>query len=300
MAEGMHYIVVRATMKNGERAITRMLVQVDKTAPEIRLISPEPGASYNTSITFSATATDDIEMTSLTYHLRPGDKSMYAVPGFLQGLYVEGTIPPFIRQLSWEPARRWDLLYNDEGRFYDPTALFAGGVTYVDAGLGLSFFDDKVKLQVNWGMMSHQQYLWLGGDPEIPMRYGGHVLGLKLLASVFELPFGSFMGPDWEWLSATFALGANFSCFNFLGQENPGFDDREETVYYTQSGKPTWLSALLLQIEFPRITLPRRKNFRTFSVFTEGQLWFIPTDMPFEDLPIAIFKVTTGIRLYIF
>ncbi|MCL2320290.1 MAG: Ig-like domain-containing protein, partial [Treponema sp.] len=54
MAEGLHYILARATMVNGDTAVTRLLVQVDKTPPVIRLISPEAGGRYNTSLEFSA------------------------------------------------------------------------------------------------------------------------------------------------------------------------------------------------------------------------------------------------------
>jgi hypothetical protein len=264
MPEGMHYIVVRSTMRNGEIAITRMLVQVDKTPPVIRLISPEMGGVYNKSVPFSASATDDVELVSLRYHLRIGDKAMYAVPGFLQGLYFESTIPPFLKQAA--P----DLL---------PTAL-AGGHTYMDIGIGLSFFEDNVKIQFQYGFMTTDLFQSLGGNL---MRYGGNVFGLKLLASIYHLPFITILGPDFEWLSATFALGANFSLF-------------EEA----QSGSATWLSALLLQIEFPRVTLAKRKNFRTFSFFTEGQLWFIPTDLAVVNTRTMSASVITGLRLYIF
>jgi len=278
MPEGMHYIIVRATMKNGEIAVTRMLVQVDKTPPVIRLISPEPGATYNKAITYSATASDDNELVSLTYHLRPGDKARYEIPGFLQGLYVESTIPPFLRQ----------IFNGQDGRFALPSMPFAGGPTYMDVGLGLSFFDDNVKIQATYGFITQDIYEQLGGTGKI--RYGGHVLGIKLLASIYTLPFGSFLGPDWDWLSATFAIGANFSLFDIANQG------------YTQSGTPTWLSALLFQIEFPRITLPKRKYLRTFSLFTEGQMWFVPTDVDANTMGIdtIIPKVVMGLRLYIF
>jgi hypothetical protein len=131
-------------------------------------------------------------------------------------------------------------------------------------------------------------YEGLGGED--PLRYGGHVFGLKLLAGVYTLPFGPFAGPDWEWLSASFALGANFSLFD-MAQEG-----------YTQSGARTWMSALLLQIEFPKVTLPKRERLRTFSMFTEGQLWFVPTDVNAEELGIktVIPHVVLGLRLYVF
>jgi len=273
LSEGMQYLVVRSVMKNGEIAVSRMLVQVDKTPPVIRLISPEEGGIYNTSITYSATATDDIELESLTYHLRSGDKSAYEVPGLLQGLYIESVIPPFISY------------------FFDGVPpFFSGGATFMDAGLGLSFFDDNVKFQVQYGFMTPEIYQAMGDGEKL--RYGGDVLGLKLLANLYSLPFGSFMGPDWEWLSASFAIGANFSYFDFLQKE------------LTQSKKPTWLSALLLQVEFPKVTIPERSFLRTFSLFTEGQLWFIPTDVDTSDrgdeIPTVMPKIIMGLRLYVF
>jgi hypothetical protein len=280
MTEGLHYILVRSTMRNGETAVTRMLVQVDKTPPVIRLISPEPGGRYNTEIAFSASATDDVELYSLTYHLRIGDKAAYAIPGFLQGLYIETTIPPFIRQIN-----------NNA-----PVVPFGGGATFMDIGLGLSFFDDNVKVQGQYGFLFQDQYEGLGGIG--PVRYGGHVLGLKLLASIYTLPLGAVWGPDFDWLSASFSIGANFSLFDAFSTENSGYPG----TTYTQSGTPTWMSALLLQIEFPKVTIPKRTNFRTFSLFTEGQLWFVPTDVNAEELGIETIlpKVIMGVRMYIF
>jgi hypothetical protein len=272
MREGVHYLMVRASMANGEKAVTRLLVQVDKTPPVIRLFTPESGGRYNNELPFGALAQDDNELQDLTYHLRKGDKSAYEVPGFLQGLYLEGIIPPFIRQLT-----------NDA-----PAILFAGGATYTDFGLGLSFFDDNVKIQVQYGFITQDIFESLGGAGAL--RYGGQVLGLKLLANIYTLPFASLFGPDWAWLSASFGIGANFSLFDIAGEG------------YTQSGSPTWMSALLVQLEFPKVTIPKRSFLRTFSMFTEGQLWFVPTDVDAAayNLATVIPHITIGLRLYIF
>jgi hypothetical protein len=277
LAEGMHYLLIRSTMKNGETAVTRTLVQVDKTPPVIRLISPAAGEAYNTKIDFSASATDDVELLNLTYHLRQGDKSAYEIPGFIQGLYFEGVIPPFIRHASNEVP-----------------SIFAGGVTYTDFGMGLSFFDDNVKIQMQYGFMTKELYEALGGEGAV--RYGGQVLGLKLLANIYSLPFGSFLGPDFEWLSASFAVGANFSLFDI------GTEEQSPGITYTQSGSPTWMSALVMQIEFPKVTLPKRTFLRTFSLFTEGQLWFVPTDVDAaaNNIEVIIPHMIIGLRLYIF
>jgi hypothetical protein len=267
MPEGYHYIVIRTTMKNGETAVTRMIVQIDKTFPEVRLISPEAGSRYNEKIVYSASATDDIELVSLSYHLRKGDKALYEVPGFLQGLYFEGIIPPFIKQIA--P----DVIPN----------IFGGGATYTDFGLGLSFFDDNVKLQAQYGMMTQSLWEALGGKDEV--RYGGNVLGFKIIASIYSLPLARYWGPDFEWLFLTLAFGANFSYFEIA-----------------QSGSPTWMSAVLFQMEFPKVRIPKRKNLRTFSLFTEGQLWFVPTDVDAAKMGIKVVipHITMGLRMYIF
>ena len=134
--------------------------------------------------------------------------------------------------------------------------------------------------------MTQKQYESIGGLGTV--RYGGHILGVKLLANVYALPFESFAGPDWEWLAASFAVGANFSLFDIAKQG------------YTQSGKPTWLSAMIAQIEFPRVTLPNRNFLRTFSLFTEAQLWFVPTDMDDPNIRTVSPGFTMGLRMYIF
>ncbi|MBE6349458.1 MAG: hypothetical protein E7062_01725 [Spirochaetaceae bacterium] len=252
MKEGFHFLVVRATMKNGETAITKSIIQIDKTAPFIRLISPGEGGMFNQAIEFAGLTSDDVRLKSVDIQLRSGDKAAYEVPSFIQGLYFD-----------------WHFW----------------GATLYDVGLGLTFFDNNVKLQFQFGQMTQSQFDMLNfmfGADSKPIRYGGNVMGLKLLANIGYIPFRYYFGPNWEWLSASFALGANFSRFS-----------------YTQSGKAQILSALVLQMEFPRITLPNEKMFRTFSFYTEGQVWFIPTDV---EIKVDSFKpqISAGIRINVF
>ncbi len=249
LAEGYHFMVVRATMNNGEAAVTRMIIQVDKTNPEIKLISPSEGGRYNNELVFSGLSSDDVQLDSVLLSLRPGDKSAYAVPAFIQGLYFD-----------------WHFW----------------GATLYDVGIGLTFFDDNVKLQAQFGQFTEEQRkVFTQSD----LRYGGNVFGVKLLANLAYVPMEFFLGPDFSWLSATAAVGANFSVFS-----------------ETQSGKEQILSAMLFQVEFPRVTIPKRKTFRTFSFYTEGQLWFIPTDVDSAEVEIQSLlpHLTAGIRLNVF
>mgnify|MGYP002855997907 CR=1 FL=1 len=249
IAEGYHFLLVRATMKNGEIAVTRCIVQVDSTKPTIKLISPGAGGHYNQQMEFSGLARDDVALKSLTLALRSGDKAMYEIPGFIQGLYFD-----------WQ--------------FW--------GATLFNVGAGLTFFDDNVKLQVQWGQFTQQQRE-LFDDSN--MRYGGdNIFGVKLLANVYYMPFRYYFGPDWEWLSLNVAVGANFTRFNQSG-----------------SGKAQILSAGLLQLEFPRVTFSRQKMFRTIAFYTEGQLWFIPTDVSSdEDIKSLVPQISFGLRVNVF
>ena len=94
-----------------------------------------------------------------------------------------------------------------------------------------------------------------------------------------------YFGPDFSWLSATGAVGANFSWFS-----------------ETQSGKPQILSAVLGQVEFPRVTIPKRDMFKTFSLYSELELWFIPTDVDSAEVDISsiVPHITGGIRVNVF
>ena len=252
MPEGNHFLLVRAVMENKEIAVCRTIVKVDKTAPEITLISPGEGGRYNNSINFNGLSSDDVELSSVEALLRKGDKARYGLPKFIQGLHFE---------TAFWGASLWNL------------------------GVGLSFFDDNVKLQLHYGQFLQSQFTAIYGNQQI--RYGGHIVSLKLLANVYELPFGYYFGPDWKWLYLDLALGAQFSLFT-----------------NTQSGRPQILSALLTQIEFPRVKFHKQKYFSSFSIFTEGQLWFIPTDVDSTSKKSAIKSViphiSVGIRVDIF
>lgn len=157
------------------------------------------------------------------------------------------------------------------------------GATLFDIGVGLTFFDDAVKLQFQWGQFTQEQRDMFS---KTDMRYGGdNVMGVKILANVAQIPFSYFLGHDWEWLSSSVAIGAQFTRFNESG-----------------SGDAQILSALLTQIEFPKVTFPKMKMFSSFSAYTEFSLWFIPTDVSGSDVDIKnlVPQISEGIRVSVF
>ena len=257
LPEGYHFMLIRAVMQNGAVAIERCIVQIDNTKPTIRLITPAPGGQYNQELMFSGLSGDDVGLNAVKLSLRKGDKGAYELPSFIQGLYLDTSF--------------W-------------------GATMFNIGAGLTFFNDAVKLQIQWGQMTQEQYNFgeqLKGRSATQMRYGGNnVIGVKLLANIAQLPFSYFLGRDFDWLSASVAVGANFTRFN-----------------ETASGQPQVLSAILAQVEFPKVKFKEAKMFSSFSLYTEFSFWFIPTDVQSAngvDISNLVPSWSEGIRVNIF
>lgn len=249
LAEGYHFLLFRARMANGEIAISRCIVQIDKTAPFVRIIAPGIGGRYNQNLLFSGLSNDNVGLSSVTLALRKGDKNSYGVPKFIQGLYIDTSF--------------W-------------------GATLFDLGVGLTFFDDNVRVQFNWGQFTQAQRDIF--KPGSAMRYGGDaILGFKIIANVASLPFGWMFGHDWDWLSANLAVGASFKYFN-----------------QSASGSGQMLSAVISQIEFPRMHFEKWKCFKTLSAYTEFQLWFIPSDTSGVNIERAVFQTSFGFRTNVF
>ncbi len=262
MEEGYHFVLVRGLMANTEVAVARTVVRVDKSLPNVTLITPHTGGMHNESIEYSGLSNDNIMVKKVEMSLRKGDKYFYSVPKGLQGLHFD---------VGFLGATLWNV------------------------GIGLSFFDSKVKLQLHYGQLLGSQWNNLGASKKTKneagiekMRYGGSVVSAKILANVYELAFERFAGPDWAWLHLSAAVGANFSLFTD-----------------TQSKKTQVLSAMITQLEFPRIKLPKKKvkYFNKFSFYTEGQLWFIPTDVSnptAKPIQSVIPRISFGLRAEVF
>ena len=257
---GYHFLLVKAEMQSGDIAITRALVQVDRTDPTIRLISPGVGGKYNQTLAFHGLASDDIALKNVTLMLRPGDKNAYQMPGFIQGLFLDASV--------------W-------------------GATLWNVGAGLTAFDNAVKIEMSFGQFTQDQRDFVSDFFQIDrtnLRFGGNVVGLRIIAQILDLPFMTFFGRDWEWLSATLSVGANFSFFTDTGAKS---NETGEPV-------PQILSALLMQLEFPRMSFKQMKNFRTWAIYLEPQLWFIPSDIATDEARKILFTMSLGLHVNVF
>jgi hypothetical protein len=235
LAAGPLPIIVRAEFLDGRTAIRRILLTVDTQPPVVETVAPVENSTHRDQFQAYGAASDDHEIDVVEVSLRPGDKAGYSVPQFIQGLFFDGNTM---------------------------------GATLWDTGLGITFFEDNVKLQFQVGKTAPGR------------RFSGWVYGMKLLANVFYLPFDYFLGPDWSFFSVSFALGANFSFFSMEEGENPVF-----------------MGAVLGQLEFFRVNfsyiLPKWKYFKTFSLYFEPIFWFASSDVSAG----AIFRPAFGARI---
>ncbi|HOX18720.1 MAG TPA: hypothetical protein PKW82_09710, partial [Spirochaetales bacterium] len=107
----------------------------------------------------------------------------------------------------------------------------------------------------------------------------GMVYGAKLIANIAFVPFGSFLGPDWDWLSLNAGLGANFSYFS-----------------ETQSEGGLLVAAVFGQLEFPKVTIRNATMFGSYAFYTEFQVWVLSSVVSGGFIP----RLSFGLRANVF
>jgi hypothetical protein len=238
LGQGPLPILVRAEFGNGEVAIRRVVVTIDLEPPELKTLDPEEDSLHRDSLYVYGTAAEQYAFDEIMINLRPRDKMWYMIPPFIQGLYLDGTV---------------------------------FGATYASGGLGITFFEDNVKLQFQAGLA-----------PNSPSRYPGFVMGAKLVANIYKLPFRYIFGPDWENFSMSWGLGANFSYFSMEGSGN----------------ESQFLGAVLAQWEVARLTFPQFTYFSSYAFYMEPILWFTTTDVAGAER--FKFRISLGLRMNVF
>lgn len=232
--EGALHVIVRARYKDGTTRGVKGLYFLDKTPPEVQVLSPSESGRFNGVLQLEGRSYDLNGMASVGVALRKGDKASYEVPSFIQGLYLDGQM--------------------------------LGGTLW-EAGVGLTFFSDNVKLQGLYG-----------SQPDAEQSFYGDVFGAKLIANLLYLPFNTLLGPDWSFLSASLGIGANFT-------------------YYTktQSGNGLLIGSVFGQFEFPKVTLSGAGAFKKFSLYAEYQLWVLSSVVNGGFIPKASFGARIGV-----
>ncbi|MBP7264028.1 MAG: hypothetical protein KBB32_07625 [Spirochaetia bacterium] len=259
-------LIVRVTYANGQTAVRKRIVTLDTKPAQVAIVKPGENGRFNGSIAIEGTAYDENGLQSVDVIVRSGDKASYEVPGFIQGSYLD---------MHLLGATRWE------------------------AGLGLSFFDDNVRLQANFGQGFDAQPSWdnlLGfADASTPAselsRFTGFVLGFKLLANLAYIPFGYYFGPDWDFFSMSFAMGATFTYFS---------QSSDLSLLFTPpDGKYMVLSGVVVQWEFAKFTLPGTFP-KSLGLYLEGGLVFIPSEASLSLAEFMRATVALGLRIGLF
>jgi hypothetical protein len=240
---GILPIIIKATFNNGEIAVRRILLIVDTEAPVVTTIGPVENSAYRSTLKVFGSTRDGYEMESVEVLLRPGNKIGYSVPGFIQGLYFD--------------------------------ASFLGGLNWTTA-VGLTFFDDNVKVQFNFAQASSGS------------RYSGWVFGGKVLANIYNKNISDWFGLDWVFWRTSFVLGAHFSYFTM-----------EEDV------DPRWMGEFLAQWEIIKADMsyffPKWKYFKSLSFYMEPGIWFAPSDVNYDFKAWRTrFTIALGMRVSLF
>jgi len=248
LPRGPQPVLVRAIFANGEEAVRRLMLIVDTTLPQVETLSPPEDSRHRDNILVYGTAGDNYELDHVSLSLRPGDKFFYSVPGAIKGLY------------------------------FDVKGL---GATYFDVGLGLSLFNDNVRIQGQFGLAPmDRNYAGVEGVFVDGGRYVGYVYGVKLLANIFYLPFAYLFGLDWAFYSMNFAIGANFSWFSMDEWRSPLF-----------------MGAIVGQWDVANINFqyfnPNWRYFRNYALYISPELWFASSDVNADIIP----RVTVGVRI---
>lgn len=237
MPDGPIFVIARTTYRNGESTVVRQVLTLDQNAPEISLISPEEGGRFNEKLVLKGIASDNYALEEVMVNIRTGDKSGYEVPGFIQGLYLDGHV---LGSTNWE------------------------------AGLGLTFFDDNVRLQA-----------FIGQAP--PGRFEGGVFGAKLLANVAKIPFQSFLGPDFSWLSTSLAIGAKFTYFTM-----------DSELGFKTSDAGVMLGGVVVHWDILRMTYDA-PVFNSLTTYIEPEIWMISSDVEAGFLTKLSFGISMDI-----
>jgi hypothetical protein len=253
---GTQPVVVRAKFENGEEAVRRVLLFMDPDPPQVEAVSPAEKSVHRDELKVFGGADDNFELTDINVSLRPYDKFWYSVPYVIRGLY------------------------------FDVKTL---GATYFDVGAGLSFFNNNVRIQWQYGIappLGAYSVLEDGG------RYVGNVMGLKLVANIYTLPFDwLFKDRDWIFYKMNIGVGANFSWFEM--------DDWRTSLY---------MGAVLAQIDLASVDFkhiyPKWKYFHVMSLYMQPECWFASTDALTDGLghvvPKTIWRVCIGLRFNVF
>ncbi|MBR6200098.1 MAG: hypothetical protein IKQ61_07555 [Spirochaetales bacterium] len=265
LQDGDHVLQIKAVTKNGKESLRYFRVWINRNIPDVIIDTPMDSAHINDRLSVRGSADDDGSIESVKILFRRHDKNLGKVPQFVQGLYL------------------WLQVF---------------GGPYVSGGIGLSFFDDIVRVEAMFGWVptvenmddilsasggsQDQRFFtpeWGWKNYRYEPRFSGFIAGGKLLARIIDIPYEFFFGEDAKNFSFSVELGCAFYWFSGYGA---GTGEKYNLV--TDKSDPDWaysaynskkskvLAGFMVQADLFKIE--RWAIFRKFAFYFEAAFFF--------------------------
>ncbi len=277
LSDGVHMLQMKARTASGIETIKFFKIYIDRERPEIVIDTPVDSERVFRSVEVRGSSNDNGSVEEVKIALRQFDKDLGKIPQFIQGLYL------------------WSQ--------YDFDFLGGSGML-VSGGLGMSFFDDIVRLEGMFGWRpsrDNMQDLMPGAvtDPTLypgtgiakddPIRntgyypypeegynprFMGFVVGGKLHARILDIPFEFFYGEDAKNFSISVSIGASFLWFSGFGASQREIAD---IANYNAAVDGKLLAGFMYQIDYFKVE--RFGILRKFALYFEHALFFVPAEV---------------------
>jgi len=281
LIDGNHTIQFKATTNSNKSTMQFFKITVDRKLPLVAITTPLENTRHSGRIAIKGTADDENnEITEVKLLFRQFDKDAGKLPKFIEGIYL------------------W-------------AQVFSGPL--ISTGVGLSFFDDIVRLEALFGWFPSRTNIKDMGIPDslflkefgwtngqfIP-KYSGFTTGGKLLARVINIPFEFLFGEDAKNFSWSIEIGAGFFWTSgFSGSLNKS--DNDEYIKYLKNPgayseypeKPKVVAGFMLQWDFFKVE--RYRGFRKFALYFEASFFFIASEIRSELVPQIGFGVRNAL-----
>ncbi|MBQ3923173.1 MAG: hypothetical protein II707_07740, partial [Spirochaetales bacterium] len=266
LQDGDHVLQIKAVTKNGKESLRYFRVWINRNIPDVIIDTPMDSAHINDRLNVRGSADDDGTVESVKILFRRHDKNLGKVPQFVQGLYL------------------WLQVF---------------GGPYVSGGIGLSFFDDIVRVEAMFGWVPTKENMndilgengiedqrffnpdfgWKNSRYE--PRFYGFVTGGKLLARIIDIPYEFFFGEDAKNFSFSVELGCAFYWFSGYGAgtgEKYNFIQTKSDPEYQDSAynKSKVLAGFMVQADLFKVE--RWSIFRKFAFYFEAAFFFVASE----------------------
>jgi hypothetical protein len=283
MNNGTYMLQLKTVTNSNKDNICYFKIIIDRDLPRVIIDKPFENDEVNDKIFVRGSADDpNGKVQEVRVSLNRFDKNLGKIPKFIQGIYL------------WAQA-------------------FSG--PWVSGGVGLSFFDDVVRVEGIFGWTPTKENVRdMGYDPlNVPQgllrtstdptntryepRFSGYVTGGKLLARVIDIPFEFFFGEDAKNFSISLEIGAGFFWYSgfaaaknelnnsyYAAKRGPTPLDTTPLVYDTQLDSKL-IGAFMYQVDFFKVE--RFGPFRKFALYFENSFLFVTSDTKTELVPLV-------------